>query len=77
MRNFIYNPLQELLGELPEQLKPKYPIGGTCKGVGVMGYTLGGGVSLLTRSHGLIIDHVLEFTMVTADGQVKVVNNRS
>jgi FAD/FMN-containing dehydrogenase len=42
--------------------------------VGVTGYTLGGGVSLLTRSHGLIIDHVLEFTIVTANEEVKVVN---
>lgn len=57
-----------------DQLKPNIPIGGTCKGVGVIGYTLGGGVSLLTRSYGLMIDHVLEFTMVTADGEVKIVN---
>ena len=43
-------------------------VGGICPTVGVSGYTLGGGHSLLTRYHGLAIDNLVSVTMVTANG---------
>ncbi|WP_166847800.1 FAD-binding oxidoreductase [Isoptericola sp. BMS4] len=45
------------------------PFGDTA-GVGVGGITLGGGVGLLSRAHGMTIDHLLGAEVVTADGQV-------
>ena len=50
-------------------------VGGTCPSVGVSGYTLGGGNSLLSRYHGLAIDNLLSATMVTANGSDVVVAN--
>ena len=50
-------------------------VGGTCPSVGVSGYTLGGGYSLLSRYHGLAIDNLLSVTMVTANGSNVVVAN--
>ncbi|MFD3450699.1 FAD-binding oxidoreductase [Streptomyces sp. NPDC058691] len=48
------------------------PIVGSAPNVGIMGYTLGGGVSpLLGRSYGYAADHVLRMEVVTADGQVR------
>eukprot|EP01084_Bolivina_argentea_P062066 113498_1 len=43
------------------------PVGGTCAGVGVMGFTLGGGISMISRSYGLSIDNILSLTVITAD----------
>jgi FAD/FMN-containing dehydrogenase len=43
----------------------------------VTGYTLGGGVSWLARSHGLAVNHVRAFEVVTADGSVRRVDSRS
>lgn len=37
-------------------------------GVGVAGYTLGGGMGVLSRKHGLAIDNVRSMEVVTADG---------
>lgn len=34
-------------------------VGGLCPTVGVVGFTLGGGVSMLSRSWGLAIDNLL------------------
>jgi FAD/FMN-containing dehydrogenase len=46
------------------------PITGSTSHVGAVGYLLGGGVSILGRSHGYSSDHVLGFTVVTAAGEV-------
>ncbi|WP_240665828.1 FAD-binding oxidoreductase [Agromyces sp. LHK192] len=43
-------------------------LAGSSHDVGVVGYTLGGGVSWLARSHGLAANHVLAIEVVTADG---------
>lgn len=43
---------------------------GTCGGVGVSGYTLGGGIGMTCRKYGLMIDRVREMEVVTADGHV-------
>eukprot|EP01060_Flectonema_neradi_P028981 TRINITY_DN3913_c4_g1_i2.p1 TRINITY_DN3913_c4_g1~~TRINITY_DN3913_c4_g1_i2.p1 ORF type:complete len:402 (+),score=84.75 TRINITY_DN3913_c4_g1_i2:438-1643(+) len=44
--------------------------GGTCKSVGVAGYTLGGGHSSLSRTLGLGIDSLVSMDVVLADGTV-------
>lgn len=54
------------------------PIAGSAPGVGVTGYTLGGGLSpLLGRSHGYAADHVLRMQVVTADARVRDVTVQS
>jgi FAD/FMN-containing dehydrogenase len=45
------------------------PPGGECPTVGISGYSLGGGYGLLSRRYGLACDHVLEATMVNAEGR--------
>ena len=50
-------------------------VGGICPSVGVSGYTLGGGMSWLSRKFGLTIDNVLSLTMVTANGSCVVTAN--
>jgi FAD/FMN-containing dehydrogenase len=45
--------------------------------VGIGGLTLGGGVGYLVRKHGLTIDNLLAAELVTADGQVLRVDDRS
>lgn len=49
-------------------------LAGSSGDVGVAGYTLGGGVSWLARSHGLALNHVRAFEVVTADGEVRRVD---
>jgi FAD/FMN-containing dehydrogenase len=46
------------------------PLSGSSPDVGVMGYTLGGGLGWLARRHGLAADSVLGARVVTADGDV-------
>ncbi|MFF2371535.1 FAD-binding protein [Agromyces sp. NPDC058110] len=46
-------------------------LAGSSHDVGVMGYTLGGGVSWLARSHGLAANQVLAAEIVTADGELR------
>nr|WP_300142548.1 FAD-binding oxidoreductase [Propionicimonas sp.] len=49
-------------------------LAGSSGDVGVAGYTLGGGVSWLARSHGLALNHVRAFEVVTADGELRRVD---
>ncbi len=48
--------------------------GGTCPTVGIAGLTQGGGIGLSGRKFGLTCDHLLEATVVLADGTALVVN---
>lgn len=48
------------------------PLLGSSPTVGVVGYTLGGGLGWLGRKYGLSADNVLAFELVTADGQLRV-----
>jgi hypothetical protein len=43
------------------------PLSGSAPGVGVVGYTLGGGLGLLSRRYGYAADHVRALDVVTAD----------
>ncbi len=48
-------------------------LAGSAADVGVMGYTLGGGLSWLARKHGLAANRVRAIQVVTADGRVRIV----
>jgi FAD/FMN-containing dehydrogenase len=50
------------------------PLSGSSPNVGVVGYSLGGGLSWLGRKHGLAANHVLALDVVTADGELKRVD---
>ncbi|WP_197023641.1 FAD-binding oxidoreductase [Rhodococcus sp. UNC363MFTsu5.1] len=45
--------------------------------VGVVGYTLGGGIGPVARTFGFAADHVTEIEVVTADGQLRRVSETS
>ncbi|WP_232664368.1 FAD-binding oxidoreductase [Pseudonocardia sp. TRM90224] len=47
------------------------PLSGSFPGVGVAGYTLGGGLSLLSRRYGYAADHLRAVDLVTADGELR------
>ena len=49
-------------------------LGGSSPDVGVVGYSLGGGLSWLARKHGLAANHVLAAEVVTADGELRRVD---
>ncbi|MFE5670848.1 FAD-binding oxidoreductase [Agromyces sp. NPDC056523] len=49
-------------------------LAGSSHDVGVVGYTLGGGVSFLGRQHGLAANHVVAVELVTADGEFRRVD---
>lgn len=49
------------------------PLSGSSSHVGVVGYTLGGGMGHLARRHGFAADHVRSLELVTAEGEIKVV----
>ncbi|HET6876643.1 MAG TPA: FAD-binding oxidoreductase [Jatrophihabitans sp.] len=53
------------------------PLSGSSSGVGVVGYTLGGGVGHLARRHGFAADHVRAVDLVTADGEHSTVTAES
>lgn len=46
------------------------PLAGSAHDVGVVGYTLGGGLSWLARKHGFACDSVTAIELVTADGRL-------
>jgi FAD/FMN-containing dehydrogenase len=48
------------------------PLSGDTPSVGVVGYTLGGGLSWLSRKHGFAADSLVKAELVTADGRVVV-----
>lgn len=50
------------------------PLNGSSSGVGAVGYTLGGGLGPLARRFGLAADHVRSLTVVTGDGEIRVVD---
>ncbi|MFG1878424.1 FAD-binding oxidoreductase [Sphaerisporangium sp. NPDC049003] len=50
------------------------PLCGSATSVGVVGFTLGGGVGPIARTFGFAADHVREITVVTADGIVRTVD---
>ena len=49
---------------------------GSSPSVGVIGYLLGGGLSFYGRAHGLAVNHVRAFEVVTADGTRRRVDRR-
>ncbi len=53
------------------------PLNGSSPGVGVVGYTLGGGVALLGRLHGWASERVRRLQVVLADGTVRSVGRES
>ncbi|WP_309107916.1 FAD-binding protein [Arthrobacter sp.] len=46
--------------------------GGICYSVGIGGHIAGGGYGLLSRSHGLVVDHLYAVEVVTVDSDRKV-----
>jgi FAD/FMN-containing dehydrogenase len=50
------------------------PLSGTSPTVGVVGYTLGGGMGWLSRRYGFAADSVLRADIVTADGDLRTVS---
>ncbi|KAF8182931.1 FAD dependent oxidoreductase [Pholiota molesta] len=52
-------------------------LGGRVSGIGIAGFTLGGGYSWKTNQYGLAVDNVLAFQLVKPDGQVVVVTKFS
>ncbi len=47
------------------------PLTGSSSQVGVVGYSLGGGLPILGRKHGYAADHVRSIEIVTADGELR------
>src|SRR5918999_445612 len=47
-----------------------FPLSGSSPDVGVIGYTLGGGLSWLARKHGLAANHVTAIELVTPAGEL-------
>jgi FAD binding domain len=50
---------------------------GSSPSVGVVGYLLGGGLSFYARAHGLAVNHVRAFEVVTPDGARRRVDHRN
>lgn len=50
--------------------------GGICSETGIGGVTLGGGFGWLMRKHGLAMDNLIAFDIVTADGRLRTASAR-
>lgn len=50
------------------------PLSGTAGTVGAVGYTLGGGISPLSRAFGYAADHLVDLDLVTPDGRLRRVS---
>lgn len=50
------------------------PLCGAATGVGVVGFTLGGGIGPISRTFGFAADHVRRITVVTGDGVTRTVD---
>lgn len=48
-----------------------FPLAGSSPGVGVVGYSLGGGLGFLGRLHGVAANHVTAVEVVTPDGRLR------
>lgn len=53
------------------------PLNGSSSHVGVVGYTTGGGLGPMARRYGFAADHVRRFTIVTADGRVRDIDENA
>lgn len=53
------------------------PLSGSSPGVGAVSYTLGGGLGLLARKYGFAADHVRRIELVTAAGELLMVDERT
>lgn len=76
MRAFAVEPGARL-SNVYEQLFKGWGVtlpGGICYSVGIGGHVVGGGYGLLSRSHGLVVDHLyaVEVVTVDADGTASV-----
>lgn len=49
-------------------------LSGSSTDVGIVGYTLGGGLAVLARAHGFAADHVRSFDIVGSDGELRHVD---
>ncbi|MEQ7122945.1 FAD-binding protein [Actinopolymorpha sp. B11F2] len=65
-------PLKQVYEDL--EAKGRIIPAGSCPSVGVAGLTLGGGLGVLNRAHGLACDVVTQVQVVTADGKVRLAN---
>ncbi|KEF05291.1 MULTISPECIES: FAD-binding oxidoreductase [Streptomyces] len=65
-----------LCGQVVEEAAPYglAPVNGSSPGVGVVGFTLGGGLGILGREFGYASDHVRAVELVTADGELRRVS---
>ncbi|KOG65786.1 FAD-binding protein [Streptomyces griseoflavus] len=65
-----------LCGQVVEEAAPYglAPVNGSSPGVGVVGYTLGGGLGILGREFGYASDRVRAVELVTADGELRRVS---
>jgi FAD/FMN-containing dehydrogenase len=61
-------------GDVDAALEPHglATVGGTVADTGVGGLTFGGGFGWLTVKHGLVVDNLLECTVVLSDGQIVI-----
>jgi hypothetical protein len=51
------------------------PVQGSTGSAGAVGYTLGGGLGVMSRTFGLAVDHVTTIDVVTLDGRLRTVDS--
>ncbi|KAG0224328.1 hypothetical protein BGW42_005182 [Actinomortierella wolfii] len=66
--------VQWLEAYIAADAKDRIIVGGSASVGTSGGYCLGGGYSPLSRRHGLCVDNVLQYKVVTADGELRVAN---